>query len=68
MPLLIFLNFFFGWIFFKPLMWLAIEGILITIFLLNSYILAKRISKFSSKRAGAIDVEAEIVEDKKRIE
>jgi hypothetical protein len=63
LPLLIFLNLFFGWIFFKPRQWLLIEGILILFFILNSLLVTKKIISKSSRHKGAIDVEGEIIED-----
>lgn len=65
LPLLIVLNFFFGRLFFKTDQWLAIEGVLILLFLLSSYIMTRRI--FSSgpkaKAGNVIDVEGEAVEE-----
>ena len=68
LPLLILLNLFLGWMFFKPLTWLAIEGVLVFLFLLNSYILARRISSSSRKNKKIIDVEGEALEEKDRLE
>jgi len=62
LPILILFNLFFGWMFLKPLTWLAVEGILIILFILNSYILARRISSYSAKRSNVIDVEGEVLE------
>ena len=67
LPLLIILNLFFGWMFFKPIIWLSMEGILILLFIINSYILTRRISSFSGKRNNAIDIEGEVVEDKHKL-
>jgi hypothetical protein len=67
LPALIFLNFFFGWIFLRPLYWLLSELILILLFVLNSYIIARKISPFSSGRDDAIDVKAEVIEEKKEL-
>lgn len=67
LPLLILLNLFFGWMFFKPLVWLSIEGILILLFMLNSYILARRISSFLAKGNKVVDVEGEVVDDKNKL-
>lgn len=64
LPLPIFLNLFFGWIFFKPKIWLLIEGILILLFLINSYVLARRISAFTTKKDNVVDVEGEVIEDR----
>jgi len=69
LPILLMFNLFFGWLFFAPLIWLSIEGILLVLFFVNSLILLRRISSMTSKvspgREGAIDVEGEIVEDKR---
>lgn len=62
LPLLIILNLFFGKLFFTSGQWLAIEGILVLLFLLNSYISLRRLSSPDSKRRrGAIDVEGKVV-------
>ena len=70
LPALIFFNLFFGWLFFPPHIWLAAEGVMILLFVLNSYILMKNVSRMSRQpqapaRRDAIDVEARIVDDKK---
>ena len=66
LPVLIFFNLFFGWIFFPLRLWLAIEGILILLFFLNSYILLRRFSNIapntSGGRKGVIDVEGKVIE------
>ncbi|MFA5402489.1 MAG: hypothetical protein WC318_03170 [Candidatus Omnitrophota bacterium] len=65
MPLLIVLNLFFGQFFFKTGQWLAIEGILVLLLLLHSYMVTRRIK--SSQRnnpKNVIDVEGKVVEDK----
>lgn len=67
LPLLIGFNLFFGWIFFKPLVWLLIEVFLILLFILNAQIVMRKIFSTTSKHDNAIDVEGEVVEDKKRI-
>jgi len=67
LPLIIFFNLFFGWIFFPTRLWLAIEGILILLFFLNSYILLRHFSnKAANKtggRKGVIDVEGKVIKD-----
>lgn len=66
LPILIVLNLLFGWMFFRPLVWLLIEAALILIFLLNSFAAAKKIiSGPPLKRRSAIDVEAEVVDEDK---
>lgn len=67
LPLLIILNLFFGWMFLKPIVWLLTEAILILLFMINSYILTRRISSFSTKRDNVVDVEGGVVEDKHKL-
>ena len=68
LPALIIFNFLFGWIFFKPLHWLIIEAVLILLFIIKGSLFTRRIISASSrKRDNAIDVEAEVVEDKRRL-
>lgn len=63
LPFLLVFNLFFGWIFFKPLQWLLVEGILILFFILNSWVVTKKIFSRSSrhKDKGAIDVEGKVI-------
>jgi hypothetical protein len=65
LPVLIILNLFFGWIFFRPPAWLLLEAILILLFLFNGYILTRKIFSQNLRRDDAIDVKGEVVEDKK---
>ncbi|MFY9402132.1 MAG: hypothetical protein WAQ07_01830 [Candidatus Omnitrophota bacterium] len=68
LPFLIFFNLFFGRIFFSLKLWLIIEGVLILIFFLYSYILSKKLLSGVNnlqKRSGVIDVEAEVVDKNK---
>jgi len=67
LPFLIMFNFLFGWMFFKLSQWLLIELVLILLFIASSVIMTKKILSGSPKRHGVIDVEAEVVEDKKQI-
>jgi len=64
LPVLIILNLLFGWIFFRPKLWLIVQAILLVLFVINAYISARKIISPSSKRDDIIDVEAEVVEDK----
>jgi len=65
LPLLIVLNLFFGRLFFSASHWLAIEGILVLLFLFNSYITARRVfSSSRKKRSNVIDVEGKVIKDK----
>jgi len=66
-PLLMMGNLLFGWMFFKPLTWLAIEGILIALFLVNAAFFSRRIASGVSRRSNVIDVEGEIVEERKKL-
>ena len=68
LPLLIILNLFFGMLFLRPLYWLILEIILVLFFIINGYILTKKIFSANPKRENVIDVEAEVVEDKKKLE
>jgi hypothetical protein len=68
LPFLILFNFLFGWLFLKPLTWLAVEVILILLFLLNSYLLTKRTSAAILRGKGAIDTEAEVLEEPEKTE
>ena len=65
LPALILLNLLFGWIFFKPVTWVCIGGILILLFIINSYIFVRRIAALSSKQGKIIDIEGEVVKEKK---
>jgi hypothetical protein len=53
--------------FFKLLAWLLIEGILILLFILNARIAVKKIFSSSSKRSNVIDIEGEVVEEKRKL-
>jgi len=69
LPLMILFNLFFGWMFFKPLTWVSVEGILILLFIINSYVLARKISSSASslRRSNVVDVEGEVVEKEDQI-
>jgi hypothetical protein len=67
LPLLIILNLFMGCIFLKTKYWLFTEGVLILLFLINSYIVTRKIISGASKRDDAIDVEGKVVEDKPQL-
>lgn len=68
LPILILFNLFFGWMFVKPHFWLGIEVILILLFILNSYLFAKKVSSFSPRRGKVVDVEGEIIEERQHLE
>lgn len=62
LPFLIVANLLFGKLFFKTGAWLAIEGILLLLFIINSYIGLRHIhSSGRSKRKNVIDVEGKVV-------
>ena len=63
LPLLITLNLLLGWIFLRPIHWLIIEAVLVLFFIVNSYIITRRMFS-SSKRDDVIDVKGEVVKDK----
>lgn len=67
LPALIIFNLLFGWIFLKPKLWLITEAILILFFIINGYIITRKIISPSSKRDDAIDVKGEVVEDRHRL-
>ncbi|MEI6631814.1 MAG: hypothetical protein WCL25_04295 [bacterium] len=68
LPLLIILNLFFGWIFLEARYWLLFEAVLVTVFIFNSYIMARRLfnSPKHKRNDGVIDVEGQVIEDKER--
>jgi len=70
LPLLILFNLFFGWIFIHSfLLWLMIQTGLVLLFLFNSYLVIKHFSGSPANKGkeSAIDVEAEVVEEKKKL-
>jgi len=66
LPFLIIFNLLFGWIFFKPIIWLFQEAILILLFMVHSYILLKRNFASPLRRSDAIDVKAQVLDEEKR--
>ena len=64
LPLLILINLFFGLAFFKFGTWLAIELILILLFLLNSLFMARKIFSQPRKNNKVIDVEGKVIEER----
>jgi len=68
LPLLIILNLFFGWLIFKPRYWIIIEAILILLFIINGFIITRKIiSTSSKKRDDVIDVKGEVVEERHKL-
>ncbi|MFH0856025.1 MAG: hypothetical protein V1869_05945 [Candidatus Omnitrophota bacterium] len=62
LPSLIVFNLLFGRLFFGTGLWLAIEGVLLLLFIINSYIGLWRIhSSVRAKRKDVIDVEGKVV-------
>lgn len=57
LPLLIVLNLLFGWVFIKPTAWLILELVLILMFVLNFYMITKKVTEHKSKRDNVIDTE-----------
>ena len=66
LPLFIFFNLFFGRIFLNTQHWLILEVLLVLLFSLNSYMVTRKFFLSSHKRADVIDVEGEVVQDKKK--
>jgi len=62
-PLLVIFNLFFGRLFFSTKQWLAIEGVLLVLLLLSSYISLRRFSRPSQRKRqdNVIDVEGKVV-------
>ncbi|PIP19493.1 MAG: hypothetical protein COT38_03055 [Candidatus Omnitrophica bacterium CG08_land_8_20_14_0_20_41_16] len=64
LPFLIVFNLIFGRLFFNTRHWLTIEGVLILLFMLYSYIFSRRIINSVRRKDNVIDVEGEIVKEK----
>lgn len=67
LPALIIFNLLFGWIFLKPKLWLLTEAILILLFMVNTYVIRRKIISTSSKRDDAIDIKGEVVEERQKL-
>jgi hypothetical protein len=69
LPFLIILNLFFGRLFFSFRVWAAIEGILLVLFVISSYIFSQRIIKSmrSKGRGNVIDIEGEVIKDREKL-
>jgi hypothetical protein len=67
LPFLIIFNLFFGRLFFNFRTWLVVGGVLIILFLVNSYIFSRRIIKSVRRKDNVIDVEGEVVKDREKI-
>lgn len=66
-PLLILTNLFFGLLFFKPFIWLLVGAVLVLLFILNTYIIVRKMSSFFSEKDNVIDVEGEAIEEKDQL-
>lgn len=67
LPFLIIFNLIFGRLFFNARTWLAIEGILIIIFIVYSYIFSRRIINSVKRKDNVIDVEGEVIEEREKL-
>lgn len=62
LPFLIVFNLLFGKLFFKTSQWLIIEGVLLLLFLINSFVGLRHIhSSGRAKRKDVIDVEGKVI-------
>ncbi|MBP7216835.1 MAG: hypothetical protein KBA46_06090 [Candidatus Omnitrophica bacterium] len=72
LPFLIIANLFFGLLFFSFGQWILIEIGLVALFFINSFLMVKKIARgtrhTNGSRDGIIDVEAEVVQEKRRLE
>lgn len=67
LPFLIILNLFFGRIFLDTRSWLAFEGILLLLFVVNSYFSSRKIISQTQKQSNVIDIEGEVVDNKQKL-
>ena len=67
LPLIFLINLIFGWMFFKPLTWFAIEGVILLLILINSLLLVRKISSLTKTKSNVIDIEGEVIEEKKKL-
>lgn len=67
LPFLIIFNLIFGRLFFDTRHWLAIEGILIIIFIIHVCIFGKRIINSVKRKDNVIDVEGEVIKDREKL-
>jgi hypothetical protein len=59
---LVFSNFIFGWLFFKPRIWLLIEIVLIIALWLYTRFMRYKLTRMQQKQDKVIDTDAEIIE------
>ncbi len=62
LPFLLVFNLFFGWIFLGFLPWMAVQALLVLLFLFSAALTAKKLNS-SSKHEDVIDVEAKVMDD-----
>jgi len=67
LPLLLTSNLLFGWIFFSPKHWLAIEAVLILLFIICVSITIKEAKNFYKKDDDVIDIQAEVISEKVKL-
>ncbi len=67
LPFLVIFNLIFGRLFFNTRHWLAIEGILILLFMAYSYISVRRVTNGVKRKDNVIDVEGEVIKDSKKL-
>lgn len=68
LPFLILLNLLFGWMFFKPLIWVLVGGALGLLFIFNARVMMRKIfSSSAPKYDNVIDIEGEVIEEKKKL-
>lgn len=67
LPFLVFFNLFFGWLFLKPVVWLFVEAFLILLLALNSFMVTRRILSARGKDDRVVDVEGEVIDEKKQL-
>ncbi|MFA5355998.1 MAG: hypothetical protein WC301_01120 [Candidatus Omnitrophota bacterium] len=67
LPFLMIFNLFFGWIFLRPAHWLIVESILVLFFVVNGLIMTRRVISAPGEEDDVIDVEAKVVDEKRKI-
>jgi hypothetical protein len=63
LPLLAFLNLFFGWLFFTPLLWIAIEAGLVLLIFIYSRLLFFKARNYARTKSNVIDAQAKVIEN-----
>ncbi len=72
LPFLIIFNFIFGWIFLRPVYWMALEAVLVGLFVLNIIFLKNKLfsafktspkdARGGKKSGNIVDIEGEVLE------